>query len=255
MSSGEPSIEIVADGDAVGRRGAEIVAEAVAANLKAVLAVPTGSTPLPMFAELVSRVKKGGLDLSRVHLFTLDEYVGMPPDRPNSLTGWLTQEFLDPAGIDPARRHLIPATADDPMRAAEAYEAELAALGGLDLAVLGLGPNGHVAYNEPGAPVESRTRVVRLTPGSVEQAAGYWPEEDPVPSLAMTMGVATLLEARQLVLIVSGEGKAEMLRRTLRDAPGSAVPASWLRLAGNRLRVIADEAAASRLPDRVRDIG
>lgn len=250
-----PRIEVVADGDAVGHRGAEIVAGTVAAKPEAVLAVPTGSTPLPMFAELVAWVRQGRLDLSRVHLFTLDEYVGMRPDRQNSLTGWLIREFLDPAGIDPSRRHLIPATADDIDRAAAAYEAELAALGGLDLAVVGLGPNGHVAYNEPGADVASRTRVVRLTPDSIEQAAGYWPGEDPVPSHAITMGVATLLEARQIVLIVAGAAKSKILRRALLDPPGEAVPASWLQRAGDRLMVIADEAAARELPESVRAAG
>jgi glucosamine-6-phosphate deaminase len=251
-NSDKPRTEIVADGDTVGRRSAEIVAATVDANPDAVLAVPTGSTPLPMFAELVERVNRGSIDLSRVHLFTLDEYVGMHPDRPNSLSGWLIREFLDPAGIDPSCRHLIPATVDDLERAAAAYEAELASLGGLDLAVVGLGPNGHVAYNEPGADATSRTRVVQLTPDSIEQAAGYWPEEDPVPSQAITMGVATLLEARQIVLIVAGAGKSEILRRTLLDPPTESVPASWLRQAGDRLTVIADEAAARELPESIR---
>ena len=241
-------IEVVEDGEAVGRRAAEIVAGVVAAKPAAVLAVPTGSTPLPMFERLVDRVRRGELDLSRVHLFTLDEYVGMTPDQPNSLTGWLIREFLDPAGVTPSRRHLIPATAGDVEQAAHNYEAELSALGGLDLAVLGLGPNGHVAYNEPGAAADSRTRTVRLTPGSIEQAAGYWPEEDPVPPLAITIGMGTLLAARRLVLIVSGDSKAEMLAEAVHGPMTRDVPASWLRQAGDRLTVIADRASASRLP-------
>lgn len=240
-------IEIMDDSDAVGRRAAGIVARTVEAKPEAVLSVPTGSTPLPMFEHLVAMVDEGELNLSRVQLFTLDEYVGMSPDRPNSLSGWLIREFLDPAGISASRRHLIPATADDLERAARDYEAELNALGGLDLAVLGLGPNGHVAYNEPGAAAGSRTRVVRLTEGSIDQAAGYWPAEDPVPSRAMTVGIGTLLGAHRLVLIVTGEAKAEMLHQTLEGPMTSDVPASWLRQAGDRLTVIADTAAASSL--------
>lgn len=243
----EARVEILNSSDAAAKRVAEIVVQTVAAKPDAVLAVPTGSTPLPMFAHLIAMVNAGELDLSRVELFTLDEYAGMAPDRPNSLTGWLIEEFLDPARIQESRRHLIPATAADLEQAATAYEAELHALGGLDLAVLGLGPNGHIAYNEPGAAAHSRTRVVPLTPGSIEQAAGYWPEEDPVPPLAITMGIGTLLEARQLVLLVTGDAKAEMLQQALQGPLTSDVPASWLQRAGEKLTVIADREAASRL--------
>lgn len=243
----EARVEILDSSDAAAERAAAIVVQTVAVKPDAVLAVPTGSTPLPMFAHLIAKVDSGELDLSRVELFTLDEYAGMAPDRPNSLTGWLIEEFLDPVRIPASRRHLIPATAPNLEQAATAYEAELRALGGLDLAVLGLGPNGHIAYNEPGAAADSRTRVVRLTPGSIEQAAGYWPEEDPVPPLAITMGIGTLLEARQLVVLVTGEAKAEMLQQALQGPATSDVPASWLQRAGRKLTVIADREAASRL--------
>lgn len=248
MTAGtQARVEILSHSDAAGKRASEIVATTVHAKPDAVLSVPTGSTPLPMFAHLISMVERSELDLSRVELFTLDEYVGMAPERPNSLTGWLIQEFLNPAQISGSRRHLIPSTANDLTAAARAYEAELANLGGLDLAVLGLGPNGHIAYNEPGATAESRTRVVELTPGSLEQAAGYWPEADPVPSRAITIGVGTLLEARQLVLIVTGKSKADMLARALNGPMTSDVPASWLQQASDRLTVIADHAAARQL--------
>ncbi len=243
------AVEVLEDADAVGRRAADIVTATVTAHPEAVLAVPTGSTPLPMFGDLVARRERGEIDLSRVHLFCLDEYLGMPPERPNSLTGWLLDAFIEPAGIAPDRRHIIPATDPDPEGAAAAYEADLAALGGLTLAVVGLGPNGHVAYNEPdtGGP-DSRTRVIDLTPGSIAQAAGYWPGEDPVPPRAMTMGLGTLLEAGRIVLIVTGAAKADILFEALHGPATDALPASWLRLAGDRLLVIADRAAASRLP-------
>ena len=244
---GEPVIEIVPDEESMGRRAAAIVAELVGREPDAAIAVPTGSTPLGMYAELVGRVRRGELDLSRAHVYCLDEYVGVTADDPNSLTGWLYEVFLTPAGIDPARIHEVPAADPDPEGAAARYEAELASRGGLDLAVLGLGPNGHIAYNEPGSAADSRTRVLELTPESIAQASAYWHDTQPIPRRGMTVGVGTLLEAKRLVLIVAGEGKAEMLRRALQEPMSADVPASWLQRAGDRLTVIADEAAASRL--------
>jgi glucosamine-6-phosphate deaminase len=127
------------------------------------------------------------------------------------------------------------------------FERTITARGGLDLVVLGLGPNGHIGYNEPGSGDESRTRVITLTPESLGQASAYWEGAVPIPNRAMTMGVGTLLEAKQIALLVTGAAKADMLRRTLEEPMSAIVPASWLRIAGPRLTVIADEAAASEL--------
>jgi glucosamine-6-phosphate deaminase len=245
--TGELRLVVVPDYAALSRAAAEIVAETVRAKPEAALSLATGSTPRGLFAELIDRVRSGELDLSRIHLFCLDEYLGVGPDDPNSLTGWLQRSIVVPARLDPARVHPLPATDPDPVAGAARYEAELRALGGLDLAVLGLGPNGHVAYNEPGSAADSRTRVLTLTPESLVQATAYWAGEVAIPARALTIGVGTLLEAKRLVLIVSGEAKSEMLGRTLREPMDAAVPASWLRLAGDRLTVIADAPAAAEL--------
>ncbi|MDP9365746.1 MAG: glucosamine-6-phosphate deaminase, partial [Chloroflexota bacterium] len=246
-TASEFALTVVPDEGAMANLAADELAEVVARSPEAAITVPTGTTPLGMFDELVARVRRGEVDLSRLHVYCLDENLGVGPDDPNSLTGWLRRAFLEPAGIDPARVHALPATDSDPVAATSRYEAELAARGGLELAMLGLGPNGHVAYNEPGSAADSRTRVVELTPQSIEQASAYWEGAVPIPGRALTVGVGTLLEARRIVLIVSGEGKAEVLRRALQEPPSADLPASWLRLAGDRLRVIVDEAAASRL--------
>lgn len=240
-------VQRVADYDAMSTVAAEIVAAAVTSNPEIVLALPTGSTPLGMFQALVRKVETGELDLSRAHFFCLDEYVGVTPDDPNSLTGWLFRSFMDPARVPRANIHTVPATATNPETATRAYEAELAALGGLKLAVLGLGPNGHIAYNEPGSASDSRTRVLQLTQQSIDQATAYWAPGTPTPTTAMTMGVGTLLESERIVLIVSGASKAGMLRRALEDVPSADVPASWLQLAPEKTLVIADEAAAAEL--------
>lgn len=248
-----PTVMVVRDYAAMSERAADAVERIVATKPEAVFAVPTGSTPLGLFEELLARVRSGRIDLSRAHLFCLDEYVGVTRDDPNSLTGFLDRSFLHGAGMDPSRVHVLPADAEDLDAAAVRYEAELRDLGGLDLVILGLGPNGHIAYNEPGSTADSRTRVLTLTPGSIEQAEAYWEESVATPHTAMTMGVATLLEAREIVLIVSGAAKAEMFRRTMLGPLTPDVPASFLRNAANRLTVIADEAAAAGLDDERSD--
>jgi glucosamine-6-phosphate deaminase len=173
--------------------------------------------------------------------------LGVTVEDANSLTRWLRDEFLNRVGISPGQVHALPVTADDLVAAAAAFDEAIAARGGLDLAILGLGPNGHIGYNEPGSHADSRTRVIPLTPESRSQASAYWEGAVPIPDQAMTMGVGTLLEAQQIVLLVIGEAKADMLRRALEETMSADVPASWLRLAGSRLTVIADEAAARNL--------
>lgn len=243
-------VEVLPDAAAVGRRAADIVAGAVAAKPDLVLALPTGSTPLPMFEELIARVERGDLDLSRVRLFCLDDYVGVTPDDPNSLTGWLRRVFIEPAGIPWDHVRAVPADAPDPEAACADYEADLAAAGGLDLAVLGLGPNGHIAYNEPGSAADSRTRTLDLTPESIAQAEAYWQPGVSTPDRGMTMGVGTLLEAKRIVLIVTGGSKDEVLRRSLEGPTTAEVPGSWLQLAAGKTTVVADEAAATGLTRR-----
>ena len=242
-----PTVTVVHDYEAMSKRAADAVERLVSKKPDAVLSLPTGSTPLGLFDELLARVRAGKIDFSRAHLFCLDEYVGVNREDPNSLTGFLDRSFLHGAGFDPDRVHVLPAEADDLDAAAAAYEAELRDVGGLELVILGLGPNGHIAYNEPGSTADSRTRVLTLTAESILQAEAYWEESVATPHRAITMGVATLLEAREIILIVSGAAKADMLRRTLMESMTTEVPASFLRMAGDRLTVIADEEAAAHL--------
>jgi glucosamine-6-phosphate deaminase len=242
----ESKLVIQPDYDRMSRAAAEIVAATVRGNPGAAISVPTGSTPVGMFQELAGMVERGELDFGQTHLFCLDEYVGVAPDEPNSLTGWLYEHFLTPARVPKGNIHTLPAIADDLAAAATRYEADIIAVGGLELAVLGLGGNGHIAYNEPGSPGDSRTRVVDLTPESLAQAAGYF-EGRTVPTRAITVGIGTLLDARHIVLIVSGESKAEVLHASLRGPQTPELPASFLQRASDRLTVIADDAAAARL--------
>lgn len=244
---GSYSIRVVESYDEMSQAAADIVQQTVEAAPGAAITVPTGQTPLGMYEELVRRVKAGTLDLNKTHIFLLDEYLGQGRDDEASLTRWLYESFLTPAGIPAEHIHEVPSTAADPEGAAAEFEVELADLGGLELAVVGLGPNGHVAFNEPGSPPDSRTRIVELAPESRQQSSAYWEGEAAIPERAMTMGLGTILSAKRIVLIVSGDSKAEILRRSLEEEPTLDVPASWLQNVGDRLEVIVDREAASGL--------
>lgn len=241
-----PKVTIVEDYASMSARAADVVVEAVRNNPTCAITVPTGSTPVGMYEALVRRIKAGEVDFSNVKIFCLDDYLGQTPDDEASLTKLLLREFLIPGGIPEANVHYMPTTAEDPETAAEAYEEEIREAGGLELAVVGLGPNGHVAFNEPGSGPETRTRVIDLTDESRDQNAAYYGGAE-IPEKAMTMGLGTVLGARRIVMIVSGESKAGIAREMLHGEMTSDLPGSWLRLAGDRLEVVLDKDAASEL--------
>jgi glucosamine-6-phosphate deaminase len=242
----EPRIDVVPDHETMSQRAADVVTATLRAKPDAAISLPTGSTPERMFEIIAERARAQVVDLSRFQLFCLDEYIGQSRDDPNSLTHWLFEKFVEPAGMPQEHVHALPTQAVDLDAAAASYEQEISDAGGLELAVLGIGGNGHIAYNEPDSAATSRTRVVRLTPESLSQAEGYFAGQQ-VPDVAMTVGVATLLEARAIVLIASGAGKAEIIRRAFREPMSADVPASWLRLAPEKVTVILDEAVAALL--------
>lgn len=202
------------------------------------LCLPTGSTPVPAYAEFI---RHGGTLLA-AEIFLLDEF-GLPAGHPARCDAMIHRTLLDQLASPPAALHALDPDADDTAAECSRYEAAIAD-GGLDLALLGLGGNGHVGLNEPGSAAHSRTRRVELAPETVAHAAGYG--GGPPPRWGLTMGIATILESQALWLLVTGAHKAEILRRTLLGEIGSGVPASWLRSHPN-LVVLADDAAAAAL--------
>ncbi len=224
------------------RRAARHVADLLRALDAPTAVLPTGNTPLGMYEELIAAREAGRLDLSRLRLFQLDEYAGIARDDWRSFDGWLRRAFLDRAGVAPGAVTRFDPEAPDPVAEASRMERAIAAAGGIDLLVVGLGLNGHVGFNEPGSPPDSPTRLVDLAPESLRSNAAYWGDEGLVPRRAYTLGLGTLSKARQSLLLVSGGAKAEILAATLDGPVTPEVPATFLRDRPG-VTVIADRAA------------
>jgi glucosamine-6-phosphate deaminase len=233
---------IVDDYEALSRAGADWLAEEIRAKPDVAIAVATGDTPMGAYRELAERRSRGLIDTSRLRVFQLDAYLGLSPNDPRSLFGWTRRSFIEPLGIPEANVMRLAGDAPDPWEACRAYEAEARAVGGFDISVLGLGPNGHLGFNEPPSPPDAPTRVVDLTPESIVSNARYWRGEEQVPRQALTCGMDLLLAARRTLLVVSGAHKHELLHRTIEGPQTPDVPASYLQMASN-VTVLADQAA------------
>lgn len=228
------------------RRAADVI-EAIVLDIREPVIVPaTGDTPMLLYWVLGERVARGTIDLSSARVFQLDEYAGVGRNDPRSLYQWMARSFVTPLGIPEARVVAFDSTSDHIDEACESYAREAHAAGGFDLAILGLGPNGHLGYNEPPSVRDAPTRVVKLSDESRERAREYFPGMAP-PSHGVTAGMDLLLASRHILLLVTGARKAEILRRTLHEPPSPWVPASYLQLL-EAVTVIADREAASLLP-------
>jgi len=228
------------------RRAADEIGELARRRPRCVLALPAGRTSVALYEEMGRRENDRRLDLGQATVFLLDEYVGLLPEDEVTNLSFLERHLLArlPVGLV-----VCPdGGAANPEAEAAAYEAAIAGVGGLDLAVLGIGGNGHVGLNEPGTPPDSRTRVAQLAPSSRRDLAwAFGGRTRNVPRAGYTLGLGTILEARSLLLLATGEAKARILRHALAGPVTEAVPASLLRR-HQRLLVIVDEAAASLLP-------
>lgn len=206
------------------------------------LCLPTGDTPTPVHEELVRRARAGELSFRAVEIVLLDEYLGLPPDSPARCDRRLRRELVDRLPEPPAAFHAIAVDALEPDEAAARHDAVAA---GLDLVVLGLGMNGHVGLNEPGSPADAPTRTVRIAATSEAAAVRRYGAATP-PTGGVTIGLARILEAREVWLLVTGARKRAILRRSLEEPESGDVPGSWLRR-HSALTVYADDAAAAGL--------
>jgi glucosamine-6-phosphate deaminase len=229
---------------------ADRIVEVVRERPAAVLGLPTGRTPVLMYRALVRHAAEGALDLSRAATFNLDEFIGLPADHPGSYRRFMREHLFAHVNLPPGRVGFLNGLAADLGAECARYEAAIAAAGGIDLQILGIGANGHIGFNEPAPGLSARTHRVPLTDETRASNAGLF-DDDPskVPAEALSMGMATILGARRIVLVATGAGKVACVRGMVEGPITTTLPASFLQLHGD-VDVMLDEAAAAGLSRR-----
>lgn len=220
------------------------IAEAVKTKPDIVLGFATGSTPLGCYRELIRMYKSEGLSFSRVSTFNLDEYVGLPPDHPQSYHYYMFQNLFNHIDVKRENIHIPNGVANDLEEECRRYEDAIKQAGGIDLQLLGIGRNGHIGFNEPGSPFNSRTRVVKLSEQTRRDNARFFKSIDEVPTHAITMGIATIMEAKRIILLASGSAKAEAVAKAIKGPKTTMVPASALQDHPDCLFILDKEAAS-----------
>jgi glucosamine-6-phosphate deaminase len=228
---------------------ADLISQKVRHRPRCVLGLATGSTPLAVYRELGRLHREDGLDFSQVTTFNLDEYVGLPGTHPLSYRYFMEENLFKHINVRPERTHVPDGRALDFERHCESYERQISQAGGIDLQLLGIGTDGHIAFNEPGSSLGSRTRIKTLAGQTIRDNARFFGGEDQVPRMAVTMGVGTILDSRQCLLLAIGEHKAKAIRDTVEGPVTAQVTASALQLHRDVV-VILDEAAAGLLERR-----
>jgi glucosamine-6-phosphate deaminase len=238
--------------DDMSKEGARIVADLVRKKPNCVLGFATGGTPLGMYKELIRMHKNEGLDFSKVTTFNLDEYVGLPPEHDQSYHYFMWENLFKHINVDRRFVNIPMGMAQDIDKFCEWYEEQIERAGGIDLQILGIGANGHIAFNEPGSSLGSRTRIKTLTGTTREANARFFKNADEVPKYAITMGVGTIMDAKQLLLLASGEGKADAIVATCEGPITAKWPATIVQMHRYAF-VIVDKAAASKLTMKYTD--
>lgn len=236
---------ITENAQAVAEYAADRVQALLGAHASPVLGLATGSTPRALYRCLIERHKAGRLSFARATTFNLDEYVGLAPGHPQSYRYFMHKELFDQVDIDP-RQTFVPDGLADPLAAGPAYEALIREHGGIDLQVLGIGRNGHIGFNEPTSSLGSRTRVKTLTQDTLAANARFFAADEFQPGLALTMGIASILESRAVLLLATGEAKAAAVAQCIEGPLSAMLPASALQL-HPQVTVVLDEAAAGDL--------
>ena len=237
------------DYEQMSRVAAQVVVDVLNAKPNAVLGMATGSTPLGLYQELVRLHKEEQLDFSRVTTFNLDEYVGLPVNHPQSYHYFMRENFFKHVNIPPDNINIPSGTTSNYPSFCAWYEHRIKECGGIDLQILGIGSDGHIAFNEPTSSLSSRTRLKTLARQTIEDNARFFDRREDVPVYAITMGVGTILEAHKIILLASGKSKAKAIQQTVEGPVTSMVTASALQLHRD-VTVFVDEDAGSELEMR-----
>jgi glucosamine-6-phosphate deaminase len=228
------------------RKAAEMITAAVKKNPKIVLGLATGSTPVPMYKEMIKAVKAKKVSYKQVRTWNLDEYWGLPGTHDQSYRYFMDKNLFDSIDIKKSNTHVLNGLAKDWRKECAGYEAQIKKAGGIDIQVLGIGSDGHIAFNEPGSSLASRTRLVSLTPQTIKDNARFFKKASDVPVSALSMGVGTICEAKKVVLLAFGKNKADAVKGMVEGGMSQYCTASALQ-AHNDAWVFCDEEAASKL--------
>jgi glucosamine-6-phosphate deaminase len=223
------------------------IAAAIGQRPALVLGLATGRTPIRLYHELGALHAHGQVDFSRVTTFNLDEFVGVPADHPGSYRVFMHEHLFSRVNLPPEQIHFLDGMAADPDAECDRYETAIAAAGGIDLQILGIGTNGHIGFNEPARVLQPRTHRVTLTSSTRRSNASlFGGDPEKVPTEALSMGMASILHARRIVMIATGKSKAKCVERMVRGPIATKMPASFLQLHRD-IELVVDRAAAAVL--------
>jgi glucosamine-6-phosphate deaminase len=237
------------DAAAVSELSAKIIDKRIREHPHSVLGLATGSTMERLYGILVQRHLENDLDFSLLRTYNLDEYIGIPPEHPNSYRSYMNKLLFDQVNIDLRNTYLPNGMAEDFERECQEYEKNIRLDGGVDLQLLGIGKSGHIGFNEPLSALKSRTREKALTPKTIVQNEIFFDPPSSMPKRALTMGVGTILEAKRILLLATGDSKAEILAKAVEGPVTAMVSASALQLHEDCI-VVVDEAAGKLLRER-----
>ncbi|MBN2795047.1 MAG: glucosamine-6-phosphate deaminase [Clostridia bacterium] len=237
---------IVKDYAALSQRAANLIQAQLTWNPQSVLGLATGSTPVGMYDALVKMYQDKAIDFSQVTTFNLDEYLGLGQDNPQSYYAFMHEHLFKHINVNKEKIHIPNGLSEDIQSECLAYEKSIQLHGGIDLQVLGIGHNGHIGFNEPNVEFEAKTHVVSLDQETIEANKRFFDSIEDVPKKAISMGIKTIMKSKRIVLLASGEGKADIIAKLVKDEISPNVPASVLHLHENVV-IIVDEAAASKL--------
>ncbi len=226
---------------------AQLVAQHIKEKPTLTLGLATGSTPIGMYQELVKLFKNQEIDFQHITTFNLDEYVGLVPDHKQSYNFFMQKKFFEHVNINKKNIFIPDGLTQKPTEYCAQYEQEIKNRDGIDIQILGIGRDGHIGFNEPGSPINSSTRVVNLDQLTIQDNARFFDGNiNAVPKQAITMGIASILAARECVLLASGTAKAKIIERTFTGTISENIPASFLQM-HPQCTIIVDQAAASLL--------
>lgn len=232
--------------DEMSKEAAGLVADRIRRKPNLVLGLATGSTPIGLYKELIRLHKNEGLDFSKVITFNLDEYIGLPPNHDQSYRYFMDTNLFNHINVQKSNIHLPDGMAKDIDAFCDWYEEQIKKYGGIDLQILGIGTNGHIAFNEPGSSLGSRTRIKTLTEQTVKDNARFFEKLDDVPKFAITMGVGTIMDAKELILLANKANKADAVKAAVEGPITAMSPASIIQM-HRKAFVIIDKDAASKL--------